>query len=94
MALGPDRLDEDVEELAPGERIEAGERLVEEQDPGPRPEGEGEPDLGLLAAGQLRRQRPSAGSTAARRSGRRAPASKPSRSVVARVMCSAIVRLP
>ena len=38
-------------------RIEARERLVEEEDPGPRPEGERQPDLGLLAARELVRLR-------------------------------------
>ena len=52
-AIGPDRVDEHVEELAAGERIEARQRLVEEEHRRPRPERERQPDLRLLAPGQL-----------------------------------------
>ena len=52
-AGGPDRLDHQVEELAPGQRVEARQRLVEEEDLRPRRERERQPDLGLLAARQL-----------------------------------------
>ena len=52
-AVRPDRVDQDVEELAARQRVEAGQRLVEEEDRRPRPERERQPDLRLLAAGQL-----------------------------------------
>ena len=50
VSRGADRLDQDVEELPPGERVEAGQRLVEEEDPRSRSERQRKPDLGLLAA--------------------------------------------
>ncbi len=37
----------------PGQRVQPGQRLVEDQQPGPPGQGEGERELGLLAAGQL-----------------------------------------
>ena len=37
----------------PGQRVEAGQRLVEDKQPGPPGQGEGERKLRLLAAGQL-----------------------------------------
>jgi hypothetical protein len=43
----PNRLDHQVEELAPGEWIEARERLVQEQDRRPGAERESQPDLCL-----------------------------------------------
>jgi hypothetical protein len=58
VAAGANGLNENVEELAPGERIEARKRLVEQQDPGPRPERERQSHLGLLAARQLAGQGP------------------------------------
>ena len=51
--LGPDRVDQDVQELAPRQRVEAGQRLVEEQDRRPRPQRERQPHLRLLSPRQL-----------------------------------------
>jgi hypothetical protein len=36
----------------PRQRVEAGQRLVEDQQPGPPGQGESERELGLLAAGR------------------------------------------
>ena len=49
----PDGVDQHVEELAARERVERGQRLVEQQDRCPRPEGDREAHLRLLPAGQL-----------------------------------------
>ena len=49
------RLHQALQELAPGQRVEAGHRLVEEQQLGLLGEGEGQRQLGALAAGQLAR---------------------------------------
>ena len=48
-----DGLHHRVEELAPGERVERGDGLVEQQQLGPLGERERERDLRLLAAGEL-----------------------------------------
>ena len=52
-AVGADGVDQDVQELAAGQRIEAGQRLVEQEDRRPHPQRERQSDLRLLAAGQL-----------------------------------------
>ena len=52
LVLG-DRLHQHLQELAPGQRVEAGDRLVEDQQLGALGEAEGERELGALAAGQL-----------------------------------------
>ena len=57
VAFRVDGVDEDVEELASSQRVEAREGLVEQEDPRSCAQGERQPDLGLLAAGQLGRQR-------------------------------------
>ncbi len=49
--LGDD-LHEALQELAPGERVEAGHRLVEEEELGPFRDRQGEGELGSLAAGE------------------------------------------
>ena len=54
LVLG-DGLHQVLEELAPGERVEAGDRLVEDQQLGALGEPEGERELGALAAGELAR---------------------------------------
>ena len=41
-----------LEELAPGQRVQTGDRLVEEEQLGPLGDGQGEGELGPLAAGQ------------------------------------------
>ncbi len=51
--IGPDRVDEDVQEFAAGQRVEAGQRLVEEEDRCSHPQRQGQSDLRLLPAGQL-----------------------------------------
>ena len=51
VALGPDRVGQDVEELASGKRIEGGEGLVEQEDRCAGAEREGQRNLRLLAAG-------------------------------------------
>ena len=48
----PDLVDEDVEELPAGQGVEAGERLVEDEDRRTGAQG-GEHDLRLLAAGRV-----------------------------------------
>ena len=52
LVLG-DGLHQVLQELPAGERVEAGDRLVEDQQLGPFGDGEGEGELGALAAGQL-----------------------------------------
>ena len=52
-ARRPNGIDEDLEELAAGERIEARQRLVEEEDRRPRAQRERQPDLRLLSPRQL-----------------------------------------
>ena len=52
-AVGADRVDQDVQELATRQRVEAGQRLVEEEDRRPHPQRERQPDLRLLSPGQL-----------------------------------------
>ena len=52
LVLG-DRLHQALQELAPGQRVEAGDRLVEEQQLRPLGQAEGQRELGPLAAGQL-----------------------------------------
>ena len=52
-AVGADRIDQHVQEFATGQRIQARQRFVEEEDRGSDAEGEGEADLRLLTAGQL-----------------------------------------
>jgi hypothetical protein len=47
-----DRLHQALEELAPGQRVQAGDRLVEEEKLGPLGECQGEGELGPLPAGQ------------------------------------------
>ena len=49
--LGDD-LHQALQELAPGQRVEAGDRLVEDEQLGPLRERQGEGELGPLAAGQ------------------------------------------
>ena len=49
--LGDD-LHEALQELAPGERVKAGHRLVEEEELGPFRDRHGQGELGPLAAGQ------------------------------------------
>ena len=51
-ALGADLVDQDVEELAPRERVEARQRLVEDEDRGVGPERQRQHHLRLLPAGQ------------------------------------------
>ena len=83
-------LDQDVQELAPGERIETGQRLVEEENRGSRAQGQRQPDLRLLSPDSSS-AREVAGSPG--RSSRLAArsASKPGRRVRDRVTCSATV---
>ena len=52
LVLG-DGLHQVLQELAPRQRVEAGDRLVEDQQLGPLGDGQGEGELGALAAGQL-----------------------------------------
>ena len=52
LVLG-DGLHQVLQELAPGERVEAGDRLVEDQQLGPLGDAEGQGELGALAAGEL-----------------------------------------
>ena len=52
-AVRADGPHQDVQELAARQRIEAGQGLVEEEDRRPRPQRERQPDLRLLAPGQL-----------------------------------------
>ena len=54
LVLG-DRLHQDLQELAPGERVQARDRLVEDQQLGPLGQREGQGELGALAAGELPR---------------------------------------
>ena len=54
-----DHLHEHLEELAPGQGVQAGHRLVEEEELGPLGDGQREGQLGPLAAGE--RSRPLAG---------------------------------
>ena len=49
--LGDD-LHQALQELAPGERVKAGHRLIEEDDLGPFRDRHGEGELGSRAAGQ------------------------------------------
>ena len=72
-AVGVDRVDQDVEEFATRQRVEAGQRLVEEEDRRPRPERERQSDLRLLAAGQLIGARRRAGCRGRRGGGGRSP---------------------
>jgi hypothetical protein len=48
-----DRLHEVLQELPAGQRVQRGDRLVEQQQLGPLGDAEGERELGALAAGQL-----------------------------------------
>ena len=50
-----DGLHQVLQELAAGERVEAGDRLVEDQQLGPLGHGQGQRELGALSAGQLAR---------------------------------------
>ena len=52
LVLG-DGLHQVLQELAAGERVEAGDRLVEDQQLGALGDAQGERQLGALAAGQL-----------------------------------------
>ena len=52
LVLG-DGLHQVLQELAPGQRVEARDRLVEDQQLGPLGEAEGQRELGALAAGEL-----------------------------------------
>ena len=52
LVLG-DRLHQHLQELASGQRVEAGDRLVEDQQLGSLREPEGQRELGALAAGEL-----------------------------------------
>ena len=54
LVLG-DRLHQDLQELAAGERVEAGDRFVEDQQLRPLGQTQGEGELGPLAAGELAR---------------------------------------
>ena len=47
-----DRLHQALQELPPGQRVQAGERLVEDEQLGPLGQCQGEGELGSLAAGQ------------------------------------------
>ena len=49
----PDGVDKHAQELAPGEGIEARQRLVEQEDRRPRAQRERQPDLRLLSPRQL-----------------------------------------
>ena len=51
-AVGADRIGQDVQELATGQRVEAGQWLVEEQDRRAGAEGQGQRHLRLLPAGE------------------------------------------
>ena len=51
LLLG-DRLHQVLQELPAGQRVEGGDRLVEQQQLGPFGDAEGERELGALAAGQ------------------------------------------
>ena len=51
LVLG-DGLHQDLQELPAGQRVEAGDRLVEDQQLRPLGQAEGEGELGALAAGQ------------------------------------------
>ena len=52
LVLG-DGLHQALQELAPGQRVEAGDRLVEDQQLGALGDAQGERELGALAAGEL-----------------------------------------
>ena len=52
LVLG-DGLHQVLEELAPGQRVEAGDRLVEDEQLGPLGDGQGQRELRALAAGEL-----------------------------------------
>ena len=52
-AIGPNRVDQDVQELATRQRIEAGQRLIEEEDRRSHPKRERQSDLRLLSPRQL-----------------------------------------
>ena len=52
LVLG-DRLHQDLQELAAGQRVQARDRLVEDQQLGPLRQPEGQGELGALAAGEL-----------------------------------------
>ena len=52
LVLGDD-LHQGLQELAAGQRVEAGDRLVEDQQLGSLRHGEGQGELGPLAAGEL-----------------------------------------
>ena len=54
-----DRGGQGGEEVPPGERVQRGDRLVEQQQPGPLGQGQRQRDLGPLAAGQRARRRSS-----------------------------------
>ena len=56
LRLG-DAVHQQLQELAAGERVEAGERLVEQEQLRPLPEREREREPGALARGQRRRPR-------------------------------------
>ena len=71
-----DGLHHRLQELAPGERVERGDRLVEHEQLGPLGERERERDLGLLAARELADLAGRAGARAARAA--RARARRPS----------------
>ena len=47
-----DRIQQDLDELASGERVQVRERLVQQQHLGPRPEGHRKPQLRRLTAGE------------------------------------------
>jgi hypothetical protein len=51
-ALLGDRAHQRLEELAPGQRVEVGQRLVQKEQLGSLGQGQGQGDLGALAAGQ------------------------------------------
>ena len=54
LVLG-DGLHQVLQELAAGQRVERGDRLVQDQQLGPLGQAQGEGELGALAAGQLAR---------------------------------------
>ena len=49
------RLHQVLQELAPGQRVQAGHRLIQDEQPGPLGQGHGQGELGSLSPGQLAR---------------------------------------
>ena len=52
LVLG-DELHQALQELAPGQRVQAGDGFVQDEQLGPLGDGQGQGELGALAAGQL-----------------------------------------